>query len=111
MDYLHEVGAYLNKLSDQADKIRQLNRDSYKHDKDMEILEKVMQQEIDRLEEPDEESPGKSLVERNYEAALLEILQLRRNFEYTDEWQEAEAFVRSEEIARKALGIIKDSGS
>lgn len=59
MDYLHEIGAYFNRLSDQADKIRQLDRDSYKHDKDMEILEKVMQQEIDRLEEPGEDSAGK----------------------------------------------------
>lgn len=38
-----------------------------------------------------------------YKKALQDILNLRSSFEYEDEWIEAEAFSKSEEIARKAL--------
>lgn len=40
-----------------------------------------------------------------YKKALNEIIELRKNFEYTDEWQEAEAYCKSEEIANRVLHI------
>lgn len=50
MDYLHEIAFYFNSLSDKADKIRQLDRDKYKQYKDMEILEKILDDKIRELE-------------------------------------------------------------
>lgn len=41
-----------------------------------------------------------------YKKALNEIIDLRKDFEYTDEWQEAEAYCKSEEIAKKSLEIV-----
>lgn len=51
MDYLHEIAHYFNSLSDKADKIRQLDRDNYKHYKDIEILEKILDDKISELED------------------------------------------------------------
>lgn len=49
MNYLYEIAAYFNRLSDKADEIRKLDRDHYKHYKDMEILEEVLDNKIDSL--------------------------------------------------------------
>lgn len=50
MDYLFEIAHYFNSLSDKADKIRQLDMDKYKHYKDKEILEEILDDKIRELE-------------------------------------------------------------
>lgn len=49
MDYLFEIADYFNRLSDKADEIRKLDRDQYKHYKDMQILEEVLDEKIQTL--------------------------------------------------------------
>jgi hypothetical protein len=49
MRYLHEIAFYFTKLSDKADEIRKLDRDHFKHNTDMEILEEVLNEKIETL--------------------------------------------------------------
>lgn len=49
MDYLYEIANYFNMLSDKADEIRKLDRDRYKHYKDKEILEELIDDKIKEL--------------------------------------------------------------
>jgi hypothetical protein len=49
MDYLYEIAAYFNMLSDKADEIRKLDRDHYKHYKDKEIFEEILNDKIEEL--------------------------------------------------------------
>jgi len=100
MDYLHEIAFYFNSLSDKADKIKKLDRDKYKHFKDMQLLDELLDEKIEELEN----NINNEEIEI-YKNALKEILDLRNRFEYTDEWKEAEAFNKSEEIAKEALKL------
>lgn len=49
MDYLYEIAIYFNMLSDKADEIRKLDRDHYKHYKDKQILEELLDDKIREL--------------------------------------------------------------
>lgn len=51
IDYLHEIGWYFNHLSDQADIIRKLDMDKYKHYTDRQIFEELIQDKIQELSE------------------------------------------------------------
>lgn len=49
MNFLFEVAAYFNMLSDKADEIKKLDKDKYKHCTDMQILEEVINEKIETL--------------------------------------------------------------
>lgn len=49
MKFFHELVHYFSLLSDIADEIRKLDRDKYKHNSDMEILELVLIEKVDNL--------------------------------------------------------------
>jgi Txe/YoeB family toxin of Txe-Axe toxin-antitoxin module len=46
---LYEMADYLKRLSDITDLIKKLDRDTYKHYSDMEILEMVLNEKIEQL--------------------------------------------------------------
>lgn len=46
---LYELASYLNQLSDMADLIKKLDRDTYKHYSDIEVLELVLKEKIEQL--------------------------------------------------------------
>ena len=50
MKFFQELILYFEGLSNKTDKIRKLDRDSYKHNSDMEILEMVLNEKITILE-------------------------------------------------------------
>jgi hypothetical protein len=53
MRYLHEIAFYFTMLSDKADEIRKLDRDRFKHNTDMEILEEILDDKIKSLKNED----------------------------------------------------------
>lgn len=46
---LYEIALLLNSLSDKADEIKKLDRDRFKHHTDLQILEVILDEKIEKL--------------------------------------------------------------
>ncbi|MBH0176223.1 hypothetical protein IHV09_21950 [Fictibacillus sp. 23RED33] len=46
---IYDISLYLKELSDKADEIKKLDRDSYKHYNDKQIIEMILDEKIESL--------------------------------------------------------------